>query len=333
MGSELWVMRETDTSTDDKGRTMKVFQDKNYWALILGGSSGMGLASAKKLASMGMNLFVVHRDRRGAMKKIDQEFEEIRATGVKLHNFNTNALSADGRSEVLGQMADFLDGGHVRVLLHSIAMGNLKLIARQKESQKESTLSLLAHHLEMDASKLQAAVDQLFESGADDLVQIATPPAYNNEMFSGEEDFAATIYNMGTSIVSWAQDLLDRGMFASDARVLGLTSEGNEIAWKGYAAVAAAKTALESVSRAMAVEMAPFGIRSNILQPGVTDTPALRLIPGNLHMKASAKLRNPFGRLTTPEDVANVVGLLSHDDSSWINGSIIRVDGGEHISG
>ena len=43
--------------------------------------------------------------------------------------------------------------------------------------------------------------------------------------------------------------------------------------------------------------------------------------------------RNPFGRLTKPEDVANVISLLAMDESAWINGSLIRVDGGEHISG
>jgi NAD(P)-dependent dehydrogenase (short-subunit alcohol dehydrogenase family) len=112
-----------------------------------------------------------------------------------------------------------------------------------------------------------------------------------------------------------------------------MTSEGNEVAWKGYAAVAAAKVALESVSRSIAVEMAHFGIRSNIVQAGVTDTPALRLIPGNDHLKAQARTRNPFGRLTTPEDVANVIYLLSLPEAAWINGAIIRVDGGEHISG
>ena len=121
--------------------------------------------------------------------------------------------------------------------------------------------------------------------------------------------------------------------FADDARILGLTSEGNEIAWKGYAAVAAAKCALESVSRAMAVEFAPYGIRSNILQPGITNTAALRLIPGSSHMKASAMARNPYGRITQPEDVANVVGLMVRDEAAWINVTIIRVDGGEHISG
>jgi NAD(P)-dependent dehydrogenase (short-subunit alcohol dehydrogenase family) len=114
---------------------------------------------------------------------------------------------------------------------------------------------------------------------------------------------------------------------------MGLTSEGNSVAWKGYAAVAAAKVALESVSRSIAVEMAQFGIRSNIVQAGVTDTPALRMIPGSGHLKAQARTRNPFRRLTTPADVADVIYLLSLPEAAWINGNVIRVDGGEHISG
>src|SRR5690242_14680927 len=49
----------------------------NEWALILGGSSGFGLATAKKLSQHGMNICVVHRDRKGAMDRIAQEFAEI----------------------------------------------------------------------------------------------------------------------------------------------------------------------------------------------------------------------------------------------------------------
>ena len=105
------------------------------------------------------------------------------------------------------------------------------------------------------------------------------------------------------------------------------------MAWKGYAAIAAAKSALESIARAIAVEFAPYGLRCNVVQPGVTDTPALRLIPGHLHLKAAARARNPMGRLTTPPDVANVLFLLSTDEAAWINGEVIRVDGGERISG
>ena len=112
-----------------------------------------------------------------------------------------------------------------------------------------------------------------------------------------------------------------------------MTSEGNEIAWRGYAAVAAAKVAMESVSRSIAVEFAPYGIRSNIVQAGVTETRALALIPGSAQLKAGARLRNPFGRLTTPAYVADVICLLCTDEAQWINGTIVRADGGEHIGG
>jgi NAD(P)-dependent dehydrogenase (short-subunit alcohol dehydrogenase family) len=79
--------------------------------------------------------------------------------------------------------------------------------------------------------------------------------------------------------------------------------------------------------------MAPYGIRSNIVQAGVTDTAALRLIPGAAHLMAQALLRNPSGRLTTPSDVAEVLHLLARPEAAWINGEVIRADGGEHIGG
>jgi NAD(P)-dependent dehydrogenase (short-subunit alcohol dehydrogenase family) len=105
------------------------------------------------------------------------------------------------------------------------------------------------------------------------------------------------------------------------------------VAWKGYAAVAAAKTAMESVARSIAVEFAPHGVRCNVLQPGVTETPALAAIPGSAQLKAQALGRNPFGRLTRPADVANAIFLLSLDEAAWINGALLRVDGGEHVAG
>ena len=55
------------------------------------------------------------------------------------------------------------------------------------------------------------------------------------------------------------------------------------------------------------------------------------MIPGSDLMKDSAKFRNPYGRLTTPEDVANVVYLLCQPEADWINGTRIVVDGGESL--
>jgi NAD(P)-dependent dehydrogenase (short-subunit alcohol dehydrogenase family) len=314
------------------GSFLMTFRNRKYWALILGGSTGIGLATAKRLGAQGMNVFVVHRDRRAAMERIERDFDEIRGFGVEVRTFNGDALSQEGRNEILNCLADYLHDGKVRTILHSIALGNLKPLVEQPHTES-NTLDKLAEHLGIDVQQIQEAVNQLATAGHHDLADLIPPSTVSQSIVAGEEDFAQTIFNMGTSLLFWVQDLHRRGMFAPDARVIGLTSEGNEIAWNSYAPVSAAKSALESVARAIAKEFAPFGIRCNVLQPGVTDTPALRLIPGSSKMKSQALKRNPFGRLTTPEDVANVVDLMSRDEAAWINGAILRVDGGEHISG
>ncbi len=305
----------------------------DQWALILGGSSGFGLATAQKLAEHGLNLCVVHRDRRGAMRRIESEFDAIRDKGVSLLTFNKNALDSEVRVEILDGLSETMGAsGRVRVVLHSVAFGNLKLVAPEAPASAVAR-QRLAEDLGIEESALREAADRLFHEGVDGVQGLASPPQYAVDSLLDEEDMGRTIHAMGTSLLGWTQELLGRGMFASDARVLGLTSEGNKVAWRGYAAVAAAKVALESVSRSIAVEMAPFGIRSNVVQAGVTDTPALRMIPGSTHLKAQARARNPFGRLTSPEDVANVIYLLSLPEAAWINGEVIRVDGGERISG
>ena len=303
------------------------------WALILGGSSGFGLATAHKLAEHGLNICVVHRDRRGAMSRIEPEFDGIRDRGVSLVTFNKDALDTEVRSDILDGLAEAMgEEGKVRVVLHSIAFGNLKLIGPEAPVS-DSARQRLAEELGIAEAALGEVADRLFAEGCDGVQGLTTAPEYSADSFLEEEDMARTIHSMGTSLLGWTQALRERALFAPDARVLGLTSEGNAVAWKGYAAVAAAKVALESVSRSIAVEMAQFGVRSNIVQAGVTDTPALRVIPGSGHLKAQARIRNPFGRLTTPEDVAAVIYLLSLPESAWINGEVIRVDGGERVSG
>jgi len=307
--------------------------EAGQWAVILGGSSGFGLASAQALAERGMNLCLIHRDRRALLAAIEPEFEKLRQVGVEVRTFNTDALSADKRDAVLDELARiFGESGRVRVLLHSIAFGNLKLLTPEAPVERTS-VAALAKKLGSETEKVQAAFDELFAEGAAAVHALASPPAYSDKHFLDEDDFSRTIHAMGTSLLGWVQGIFNRGLFATDARVFGLTSEGNEVAWKGYAAVAAAKVALESLARSIALEYAPFGIRCNVIQAGITETPALAAIPGSDHMKAQARIRNPFHRLTTPRDVANVIALLATDEAAWINGEVIRVDGGEHISG
>ena len=76
---------------------VKDFEGKDYWAIILGGSSGLGYASAKKLALHGMNIIVIHRDRKDDLPEIKESFEEIRGMGVGFHSFNVDATWHESR--------------------------------------------------------------------------------------------------------------------------------------------------------------------------------------------------------------------------------------------
>jgi NAD(P)-dependent dehydrogenase (short-subunit alcohol dehydrogenase family) len=311
--------------------------ERDQWALVLGGSSGFGLATAKKVARHGMSVAVVHRDRRGAMAAIERGFDEIRQAGNGFLAFNLDALSDEGRKRVLDSLAEALaPRGRIRLLMHSIAFGNLKLLAPPNPRAGQAAArarAQLAERLGTSEAALSQAIDAAFAAGLDALAPLATEPALDPEALLEDEDFARTVYSMGTSLATWAGDVFARKLFADDARVISMTSEGNELAWRGYAAVSAAKVALESVSRTLAVELGPYGIRSNVVQAGVTDTPALRLIPGSAQMKAAARLKNPLGRLTTPEDVADFICLLCTHEARWVNGALLRVDGGEHVAG
>lgn len=142
-----------------------------------------------------------------------------------------------------------------------------------------------------------------------------------------------TLEVMANTLVYWAQDLVSHQLMREGGRIFAMTSAGSEVVWKAYGAVSAAKSALESYCRQLAVELAPTGITVNALMAGVTDTPALRKIPGSEQMIEKARQGNPYGRLTTPEDVANAVAILSRPESAWMTGNVIRVDGGESITG
>jgi enoyl-[acyl-carrier protein] reductase III len=138
-----------------------------------------------------------------------------------------------------------------------------------------------------------------------------------------------TVDVMAHSLVYWVQGLLIRNLIKRGGRIFGMTSSGGHSAMPFYGAVSAAKASLESHIRQLTMELGPLGITSNAIMAGVTETPALRKIPGNVKMVEDARLKNPTGRLTTPEDVAKAIVLLSSEEASWISGNVLGVDGGE----
>jgi enoyl-[acyl-carrier protein] reductase I len=249
------------------------------YALILGGTTGLGFASVKKLAAEGFNIIIVHRTRKTDLVPF-QEF--VNSTNVNVIEFATDALNKEKRDDCIQHLEETLPNHSIKVMLHSIAKGNLN-------------------------------------------------PLVNSDKTLSSNDYQLTINAMGTSLLDWSQALLNANLFSKHAKILAFTSEGNTKVIPNYGAVSAAKVVLESIIKQMAVEFAPYNITSNAIQAGVTDTSSLRMIPGSEKLINLALQRNPYKRLTTPEDVANAVYLLSRDEANWMTGNIIKVDGGEHL--
>jgi enoyl-[acyl-carrier protein] reductase III len=155
--------------------------------------------------------------------------------------------------------------------------------------------------------------------------------AKKNDDGISQAQMEMTMDVMAHSLVYWTQGLVTRGLMKRGGRVFALTSSGGHSVLPSYGAVSAAKSALESHIRQLAMELGSSGITANALMAGVTDTPALRKIPGATRMLEVARAKNPGGRLTNPEDVAKMMVLLCEEGGAWVSGNVIGVDGGEDV--
>jgi enoyl-[acyl-carrier protein] reductase III len=113
--------------------------------------------------------------------------------------------------------------------------------------------------------------------------------------------------------------------------IIAVSSLGSVRAIPNYAAVGASKAALESLIRHLAIELASQNIRVNAVSAGVVDTDALKHFPNRELIIGESERRTPTGRLTTPDDVANVVLYLCSPYADQIQGQTITVDGGYSI--
>jgi len=121
--------------------------------------------------------------------------------------------------------------------------------------------------------------------------------------------------------------------FSQGASVVSISSLGAIRTLPFYTVVGASKAALESLSRHLAVELGPRGVRVNVISAGAVDTDALKHFPNREELLASTLARTPLGRILTPEDVAQAVLFLSSDLSRMVSGATLFVDGGYHVVG
>jgi enoyl-[acyl-carrier protein] reductase III len=125
---------------------------------------------------------------------------------------------------------------------------------------------------------------------------------------------------------------LAAGLMPDGGRILGISSLGGQFCLPNYGALGAAKAAIESLARYLAIELAPRRINVNVVCGGFVDTDSTRLHPSFAAMADEIAARTPVGRIATPEDLAGIIAFLCTTESDWIRGQTIVADGGFSLS-
>jgi NAD(P)-dependent dehydrogenase (short-subunit alcohol dehydrogenase family) len=262
------------------------------WAMILGASSGFGGATAKALAQAGYPIVGVHLDLLRTKQMAQQTRDEIAATGVPVYFHNVNAADEEKRRGVIEDTQ--------------------RLFEERRAAGKDPFIASFLHSLAFGTT-----------------LSYVTREVEAKEVSQKQLEMTADV--MAHSMVYWVRDLFHAGLIRDGSRLFAMTSEGAQKVVPTYGPVSAAKAALESHCRQLAMELIPYGITVNAIRAGVTDTPALRRIPGHQGLLDAANARNPAGRITRPQDVADAIVALSSPLLYWMTGNVIGVDGGELV--
>lgn len=214
-----------------------------------------------------------------------------------------------------------------------------KVNAFQEELKEAGVRSHFFNMNAADPDKMRAALDEMAETmepGEDIGVLLHSLAFGTLRHYVGEDPVTPqqmdmTVRVMGHSLVDWTQEVVNREMMGRHGRIFAMTSSGSSRIIPNYGPVSAAKAALEAHCRQLAWELSTREITVNALRGGVTDTPALRKIPGHDWILDGAMRKNPNDRLTTPEDVAASLVALCDPRTYWLTGNVINVDGGEDI--
>lgn len=110
--------------------------------------------------------------------------------------------------------------------------------------------------------------------------------------------------------------------------IINMSSINDEVAIPDYLAYTVSKGGLRQMTKSMALDLAPFGIRVNAIGPGSVKTAMLKSVVNDENATAKIHARTPLGRIGHPEEIANVAVFLASEQSSYITGQVIYVDGG-----
>jgi 3-oxoacyl-[acyl-carrier protein] reductase len=229
------------------------FKGKNI--LVVGGTSGIGLALVKTLSQSSANVYVVSRSETADLPE-----------GVK--HFKADVL------EGLDQLGSFLPDV-VHGLAYCVGSINLKPLNRLSEADflTDYKLNVL---------------------GAVKVIQLS----------------------------------LRQLKIAGGASIVLLSSVAANVGMLYHASVSTAKAAVQGLALSLAAELVGQQIRVNVIAPSLTDTPMAQVLLNTPEKKEGSAKRHPMGRYGSPEDISQSIAFLLSDESSWMTGQVIGIDGG-----
>ena len=183
-------------------------------------------------------------------------------------------------------------------------------------------------HFTWDAQNPDASA---FASLPDEIHSVVyCPGTINLKPFNrlSQDDFKNDFQVNVLGAVAVLQAVLPKLKKADGASVVLFSTVAAKIGMGFHASVSASKGAIEGLTLSLAAELSPHKIRVNCIAPSLTDTPLAKNLLSSDEKKEASNKRHPLGRFGTSADIANITTFLISDESSWITGQILGVDGG-----
>nr|WKN36378.1 SDR family NAD(P)-dependent oxidoreductase [Tunicatimonas sp. TK19036] len=196
-------------------------------------------------------------------------------------------------------------------------------VASRKEPEPHKQIT----HIPLDVTEISDELD-----GLPDKLHglVYTPGTITLKPFQSlkPEDFLNELNLNVIGAVKVIQASLGKLKAAQGSSIVLFSTVAVQLGLNFHTAVATAKGAVEGLARSLAAELASKNIRVNVIAPSLTDTPLAQNLLSTDEKKEASNQRHPLGRYGRPDDIAQAVVYLLSENSSWVTGQTMHIDGG-----
>ena len=213
------------------------------------------------------------------------------------------------------------------------------MIGRNEEKLKEASLKFgeLCSFKAFDLQNLKdvpALIEEIFDEFGqiDILVNNAGINMKKPFIEVSDEDFASVIQTNLSSVFAISREVVKKMIDAKMGCIVNISSMAAQYGIPKVIAYSAAKTGIEGMTRAMATELSPLGIRTNCVAPGFIKTAmSAKALDADPERKNKVFSRTPMGKMGDPDDVAEAVYYFCSPGAKYVTGVVMPVDGGNSI--